>query len=186
MAMVQGMQTVLRQLQPSSNLNTCRGEPKTVRKLGFTRFSHPGRRNWHSFGRVYCLKTSEVEQEGKKVEDWAVKKGLNALDAYFDKLHATSVVEDTTTTSTPTATPTSISTPSTTSTTNQVATTTSEAPTYSQEPSEANLSPSSTGLDQHTENQPGNRKIGGLSALDSYFDKLRPSGPEEGMHLSAF
>jgi membrane associated rhomboid family serine protease len=189
MAMVQGMQTVLRQLQPSSNFNICRGEQQKnarfdVRKLGFTRFSHQGRKNWHSVGRVYCLKTSEVEQEGKKVdagtEDWAIKKGLSALDAYFDKLHATSVVEDNTTTSTPTPTPTPISTPITTSTTTPATTSTktTETPTQSQEASGANPPPS-TGLAQHTEKQAENRKLGGLNALDSYFDKLRPSEPEE-------
>lgn len=161
MAMVQVMQTVLynhiRQLQPSDlSSSNFRGDhhvakPKTIisYKQRFMR-----RRNWHSIGPVYCLKTSEVEQEeGKKTtKEWAVKKGLSALDAYFDKLHASNGT---------TSHSQGISGVSTTV-----------------EP------PSSTGSVQNSPEAPNDhgakRNLGDLSALDSYFKKLRPSEPGKG------
>lgn len=116
-------------------------------------------------GPVYCLKTSEVETadaksvsssvEGKNVD--AVKKGLSSLDAYFDKLHASGVEEP------------------------------SNASEYSQGTANGVLT-SSTGSQSSRGAETGNvttsqvesqekRSIGGLNALDSYFNKLRPIEP---------
>ena len=154
-----------------------------------------GRRRILAVGPVYCLKTSEVEQvetdtsaeekpvnstvEVKSVDSgtdgWAVKKGLSALDAYFDKLNASKVEEA----------------PSGTSysevTANRASTT---APPSSTERSASilgsqNPQVTDTGnlkkehLETHEE-----KNTDGLNALDVYFDKLRPTEPEKGKHMS--
>lgn len=173
-----------------------------VRKQRFTRrahglgFSQPHRStcrsgNLHSIGGgpVYCLKTSEVDTaeeksvnspgEGKNVdaagtEDWAVKKGLSALDAYFDKLHASRVEEQEppSVTAHSQGTATRVSTtvpPSSTGRTGSV----TGSQSFSQEADIGNVAK------DHVESHE-KRNIGGLNALDSYFNKLRPSEPGKG------
>ncbi|KAG0556617.1 hypothetical protein M758_11G065500 [Ceratodon purpureus] len=139
---------------------------------------------------VYCLRTSEVEQvetdvsaeekpvnstvevknvDAKETEDWAVKKGLSALDAYFDKLNASRVEETPSGTSYSEVTANRVSTTVPPSTTGR-----SESVVSSQN---SQVSHTGTIKKDHLENHE-KKNTGGLSALDAYFNKLRPSEPE--------
>lgn len=148
-----------------------------------------GRRRELVAGPVYCLRTSEVEQaetdvsaeessavEVKNVdstgtEDWAVKKGLSALDAYFDKLNASRVEE------TPSGTSYSQVTANRASTTVPPSSTgRSESVVSSQD---SQVSHTGTIKKDHLESHE-KKNTGGLNALDAYFHKLRPSEPEKG------
>lgn len=143
-----------------------------------------------ALGPVYCLKTSEVEQVSAEVsaeekpvnsapevknvdstDDWAVKKGLSALDAYFDKLNASNVEETPGVASHSEGTVSRVSTtvpPSSIGRTGSVI--------GSQVSETGNIKKDH--VEGHEE-----ENTGGLHALDAYFDKLRPSEPETGKHM---
>jgi hypothetical protein len=151
-----------------------------------------GRRRELAVGPVYCLKTSEVEQvetdvsaeeepvnstvevknvDAAETEDWAVKKGLSALDAYFDKLNASRVEE------TPSGTSYSEVTTSGFSTTVPPSSTGRSGSVIGSQNSQ--VSDTGNTKKEHLESHEKNSTVV-RNALDAYFDKLRPSEPEKG------
>jgi len=126
-----------------------------------------------------------VEQEGKSVDvaaagtedDWAVKKGLSALDAYFDKLHASRVEPLSETPAHSQGTANGVSTPV------QPPSSTASVPSSQNSPGAAETGHATK---DHVGESHEKQNIGGLNALDSYFKKLRPSEPGKGEQLMPF
>ncbi|XP_024404014.1 uncharacterized protein [Physcomitrium patens] len=114
--------------------------------------------------------TIEVKEDVAETDEWAVKKSLSALDAYFDKLHASRGEEP------------SSSTPYSQGTVNGASAAVSQSKTGSSGP----VMGSQTSQDFGARNVVKDRvesddknSAGGLNALDAYFDKLRPRESEK-------
>lgn len=143
-------------------------------------------------GTACCLQTSQVDQVEKKeaeqteehstisrskegnsdssdTQGWAVKKGLSALDAYFDKLNKSNEVE----------LPTSSAASSRT-----VYGDTSSSVSAS-EPSGGGAQVRVADNVKVRQEMSGTRESPGLNALDEYFNKLRPAEPKEGTNLTS-
>ena len=143
-------------------------------------------------GTACCLQTSQVDQVEKKdteqveehsnisrskegnsdssdTQGWAVKKGLSALDAYFDKLNKSSEVE--------------IPTSSAASSRTVYGDTSSSV--SASEPSGGGAQVGVADNVKVRQEMSGTRESPGLSALDEYFNKLRPAESKEGTNLTS-